>query len=245
MTSTTLITGPAGSSKSTLARLICELAKNPTGILHIDSSRCLALSRKYDTVCGKVLRNLKRDQDGGLILPGKLVVDSVLETFANFHRHFNPHHIIVAGCTRSIEEVDAWSVAVRKKLVSYRVAFIHCEDTEIEQGVQNRIAKGELRADDGSNELATRKREYTEKTLPMIDYLPKSLLIRTSRQRSLPDRMRDVIHGMDIPDHVRETWLRRLDTPTHPIHKSIREIENPASIFTEEQSVESQAEVAA
>lgn len=204
MLNITFITGPVGCGKSTLGEVIVELAKRWREVLWIDSNRCIKNSRRY----GKETK----------------VVKSVLENLQWLQKDLTTIiNILIPGCPRSYEEIIEWNLAVEQGIVSYRTVFVECNEDEIAAGVNDCILKGFIRPDDGPQELAARLAEYKEKTLPMVEKLPQ--VTRTSRSKTFTERVRDVVNTMDIPTDTRDTWIRRLDTETHPIHRTIRLIE--------------------
>jgi adenylate kinase family enzyme len=221
-----LITGPIGSSKSTLTNLMKVLASDPRRMFGIDTSACLENSRRNGTWAGQKLRKVTGDQKKGILLEAKPVFHSMME---NLHwllkQSLTPAGAIVAGSPRSIEEVELLLEARENQLLDFRALFIECTEDEISAGVQARIDSGEMRLDDGPDEIKTRCSEYQKKTIPSVNALPPELLARTARSKPLLERLADLVLHMDVDAKLQGIWLDRLAIGSgHPIHDEIKKM---------------------
>ncbi len=221
----TFIIGPVGCSKSTTGRLLQFLVGDPTELMAIDSSTCIKNSITRRTKAGGILQTKESDQAAGFVLDGEPIAECVMENLRWIREEHGTRHSVVCGSPRSCEERDILLRLQRERKLVFKVVFINCSEKQMEQGILNRIEKGEIRLDQGPRETRKRKEECEYKTLPAVRGLPQHLVAYTHRSKPLRKRLMTALMHMDIPSHMRSIYMNRLHDKKHPIHEEIRKIE--------------------
>ncbi len=230
-----LLTGPSGSSKSTVAELIADyLADKPKfgnpKVVARDTSALLDISRNRKTMAGLQLSQVTSDQRAGKVLDAGPVIASLEENFSWLANLDGLEVLLLAGSPRTVDEA-----LYLKSNPHIRFVLIEATDAQVAASVQWRIDSGKMRPDDGPHTLETKLKEYKEKIIPAANTIPANRMLRIDRTMSLTSRVEAVVNHMYvpgsqhtvIPKKIYERWMDRLRTRNHPIHAAIHAIENP------------------
>jgi adenylate kinase family enzyme len=236
------ITGATGCGKTTINRLICEeLADRPkewgfTRITHRDTSACIKESRKRRTPAGLLLLEQEDAELQGKILSAKPVFGSMIENITWIRGHEFLRTFLSAGSPRTEEEARLLLRALGTKRL--HVFHIISSQKEVWAAIERRIASGELRADDGPATFETKWKEYHEKVLPAVAFLPKQIVTEFHYSMPLVEKMEIYLKNMVIQENVRRKMLAKLHTRNHPIHARIHEIETGKKLHAAHRATE-------
>ena len=226
-----MVTGPTGSGKSTLIEIVHHaLVDDQKKMRVMDTSACVAESRRRRTKVGKQLLKLGDAQKAGFLLPGDLVVESVMENlewFGEGQDGIVPFHVFLAGSPRTVEEAQRWKeVFASDKKLLLRVLHVECTREEVHDGIKARKKNGVNREDDAAESLKTKWDEYQRQTLPALNLLGGDILYKTKRERPLLERVHNLVGIAAVPEHTRRNWFAKLHNSNHPIHEAIERVEN-------------------
>lgn len=143
-----MLTGPPGAGKGTQARIISKR------------------HGWHSFSIGEILRQtadpeIKAIMDAGTLLPAEQVVGIVVDELRR-----SPRGVVVDGFPRRLDQAEAFDEVVdRLNLPAPEVIFVHIDKDE-----SWRRVKGRGRVDDEHLRWEHRWQEYSDKTLPAIDY---------------------------------------------------------------------------
>ncbi len=216
----TLITGPRGCSKSTVAKLAYELANTPTVIFE-NSSTIISEHIQSGTRIGRQLSEFSEAKEKGFIMPGDLVYEAIYEWLWQKCSERLILQAIIAGCTRSVEEAQRW----KKFNGNVRAIHIDANESQVMAGVIARqLETGVVRSDENSEAVANAMREHREKILPSVQLFNGNTAY-TSRSEPMRSRLTTVVKHMPIPEQVRERMLGRLNTKDHPVSLKVDKLD--------------------
>ena len=179
-----LILGAPGSGKGTLSK---EL-KNTYGFAHISTGDII---RKSDDP------ELKKIIDGGNLVPDDMMIKILRKELKKLDLSSN---IIFDGFPRTIKQAKRLdSMLGRLGLGLNHALYLNIPDDIAKKRIKSR-AKEEGRKDDASDEVISKRfEEYSEKTLPLIDFYKKSRkLIDINAEGGKEDVLKKVVKRLDL-----------------------------------------------
>jgi adenylate kinase family enzyme len=217
----TLATGSRACGKTTLLKLICNLA-HCGGVVFEDTSNILDLHRKRETKIGIELKKYDADRANGKILPDELAFEAVTQWIHAKQEFQELKHILLAGSPRGVKQSQLW-----KQFAGQNIRVLHIPTTleQIERSVaQRQVENGEVRSDETVVAINNAWSEYQNKVVPGLKVFNGHVL-DLPRQLSMRNRLERAIEHMAINDQVRHRWMRRLNTPTHPVSRRVDELD--------------------
>jgi adenylate kinase family enzyme len=217
----TLSTGPRACGKTTLLKLLAQLANNGCVIV-ADTSEIIDLHISKGTKLGQQLATYRAEKVAGKVLPcDKIVFEAVIQWVMAKQERQNVHHVLLGGSPRSEKQSRLWMGYTRQ----ISVINIHAEPHEVKDGVIRRQQiTGVARPDETEEAIQNAINDYKNRILPGLEVFNGHVL-RLKRSQPMRERLKLAINHGKWPDQVRRRMLVRLDTPTHPVSIMVDEMD--------------------
>jgi adenylate kinase len=185
---TFLMMGRPGSGKGTQAKL---LATNIGADIYSSGNRLREMARGQ----GFVAQKIKSVIDEGGLLPAwfssHLFVDTLLAREPG-----DP--IVFEGACRREEEARAFGQTAKWLERPYRAIFLNINDAEVEKRLaERRMVQG--RADDASDTVSERLREYEDNTAHAVEYFrSQNVLIEINGEQPVEAVHNDILKALNL-----------------------------------------------
>lgn len=153
--------GPPGSGKGTQAEFLVK----GFGLAHVSTGNLLRAEAKAGTDLGRAAAEI---METGELVPDDMVVRMVEHRLQQ--RDVADVGALLDGFPRTVPQAEALTEMLKR--THHQIDVIVCLDVPVavlEQRIMQRAEK-EGRSDDTAISFEQRMREYTEKTVPVIDY---------------------------------------------------------------------------
>lgn len=180
--------GRPGAGKGTQGKL---LAKKLGADIYSSGNRLREMAKGHGYVAEKV----KKVIDGGELLPAWFSSHMFVEVLLG-RGHEEP--IVFEGACRRLEEAHAFDETVEWLERPYKAVFLNISDAEMEKRLSVRRGM-EGRADDASDAIEHRIKEYTEHTAPAIEFLrAKGVLVEVDGEHPIEEVHQKVLEALGI-----------------------------------------------
>lgn len=185
---TFLMVGHPGSGKGTQGKL---LAKKIGAEVYSSGSRLREMAKGT----GFVNQKIKRGIESGDLLPAWLSSHLFVDVLLGLSQE---EGIVFEGACRTEAEAQAFNEAAEWLGRPYRVLFLKISDSEVEKRLALR-KNIEGRADDASDSIEHRLREYEQKTMPAVTFFKsRNVLIEINGEQTVEAVHSDVLKALAI-----------------------------------------------
>ncbi len=180
--------GAPGSGKGTQARL---LAKKIGAEIYSSGSRLREMTKGPGFVSQKV----KQVIDRGDLLPAWFSSHMFVEVLLGLSP---ADSIVFEGACRTLDEARAFDETTSWLERPYRAIFLSISDAEVEKRLS--LRKGtEGRADDASDKIEHRIKEYDEKTAPAVEFLKScGMVVEINADQSVEAVHQDILKTLEL-----------------------------------------------
>jgi adenylate kinase len=189
-----ILFGPQGSGKGTQSHLLCR----SYDFVHISIGDILRWNVAHHT---KLAARVKRITDHGRLVPDEFVEEIVRE---RLEQHDWNYGFVLDGFPRTRRQAEylfeRWNLD--------QVIYLDLPDDVVQERIVHRARVGNgqgftKRVEDNPEALATRLREFHEKTKPLLDlYQAKGMLISVDANRPVGEIFEDIRRGLRLGDPV-------------------------------------------
>jgi adenylate kinase len=183
---TFLMMGRPGSGKGTQAKLLCKAIGAD---IYSSGNRLREMAKGHGYVAAKV----KEVIDGGGLLPAWFSSHMFVEALLAREQD---EALVFEGACRKLEEAEAFDEASAWLERPYKAIFLNISDSEVEKRLG--LRKGaEGRADDASDAIEHRLKEYTEHTARAVElFKSKGVLVEINGEQSVEQVHADILKAL-------------------------------------------------
>ncbi len=185
---TIVMMGPPGSGKGTQAKL---LATNLGAEIYSSGNRLREMAKGHGFVAAKVKGVIEQ----GDLLPAwfssHLFVDVLLGREPD-------EAVVFEGACRRLEEAQAFDQTAAWLERPYKAIYLHIGDAEVERRLS--LRKGvEGRADDASDTVEHRIKEYMEKTAPAVEFFrARGTLLEINGEQAIEVVHQEILKALEF-----------------------------------------------
>jgi len=233
---TTVLTGPPGVGKTTILKLLTLITESDPHFLIADTSRIIGWHRERQTEFGREFDRLAHRQEGGKLLPARLIVESTIQYLSHHNKLIPVYHFFVMGGVRDEEQAGL----VKARFKDIGLVHIHASLSEAEDGRNARFGKEDRLDGDSPEVFRDRYQDYETYTIPGVSLFesgdPKRAVLRLKKAERMASKMDSIIKFVNVREGVRSAWLHRCRDRKHTTYQSITTLDEDARLRKQAQA---------